>query len=121
MAQLLMSEKKYADANKRFEQALSKNPRDIQAIGGLTQLLLIQKEPTQAAARVRQQIEKAPDTASLYLLLGQVEIVQKDYKAAEGTLHKALELDPKHIDARLALAPGANSVGSAYRAAAAND
>lgn len=118
MAQLLMSQKKYADANKLFEQALSKNPRDTQAIGGLTQLLFVQKEPTQASARVRQQIEKVPDSANLYVLLGQVEIVQKDYKAAEGSLSKALELDPKNIDAMLALAAAQNSLGSVGEATA---
>lgn len=116
MAEVLLSQKKYAEADKLFEQSLGKNPRDGQAISGLTQLLLAQKEPTEAAARVRHQIEKEPDDANLYLLLGQVELVQKDYKAAAASLSKALELDPKNINDMLALAAAQNSLGSASEA-----
>src|SRR5438445_4196168 len=112
MAQLLTGQKKYAEADKLFEQALSKNPRDFQAMVGLVQLLSLQKESAQAAARVHQQLEKVPDDGNLYLLLGQVEMALKDYKSAEESLSKALELDPKNLDGMLALAAAQNSLGS---------
>lgn len=104
--------KKYAEANKLFELALGKNPRDFQAISGVAQLLLVQNEPAQAAERISQQLARVPDDADLYLLLGQVQMVQKTYKAAEQSMNKALELNPKSVDGVLALAAAQNSLGS---------
>jgi cytochrome c-type biogenesis protein CcmH/NrfG len=99
MGRLRAAQKKYDEANKLFEQALTKNPHDLSALSGLVQIRLIQKQPVQATARVEQQIAKIPDDSSLYILKGQVEMALKDSRAAEETLKKAVELNPGSIDA----------------------
>lgn len=99
MGRLRAAQKKYDEADKLFEQALTKNPHDLSALSGLVQIRLIQKQPVQAAARVEQQIAKIPDDSSLYILKGQVEMALKDSRAAEETLKKAVELNPGSIDA----------------------
>jgi len=56
MGQLRFAQKRFADATKLFEQALTKNPRDLQSLTGLAQIQLTLKNPVLAAGRVKEQI-----------------------------------------------------------------
>jgi tetratricopeptide (TPR) repeat protein len=115
---LQASQKKYDEADKLFEQALTKDPRDISALTGLVQIRLIHKQPALAGVRVDQQIARVPNDSSLYLLKGQIEMARKDPAAAEGALKKAVELNPRSIDAILALTSVQLSRGSVVEATA---
>ena len=117
MGRLRAAQKKYDEADKLFEQALTKNPRDLSSLTRLVEIRLIQKQPAQAAARVEQQIAAVPDDSSLYILKGQIEMALKDSRAAEEALKKAVDLNPSSIEAILALTSVQLARGSVAEAA----
>lgn len=111
MGQLLLDQKKYAEADKFYEQALSKNPRDAQALSGVVSLLTDQKQLDRAAQRIQQQIDKAPDDGAPYVLLGRTEMLRRNFDAAEKAFAKALELRPTDVGVLQALATAEKARG----------
>ncbi len=112
MGQLRLAQKRFAEARTFFEQGLTKNSHDLQALMGLAQLSLIEKQPARAIARIERQIAKEPNDAGIDQILGQVQLSTKDYGAAEQSLMKALELNPNSVDAILSLTAAEVAQGS---------
>ena len=98
------SDKKYAEAEKYFETALSKDPKNVDALSNLANLFLVQNQAAKAAARVQKQISLVPDSSMFYLLLGQAQGVQKDLAGAKQSTETAIKLDTNNIGAYLQLA-----------------
>src|SRR4029077_570405 len=61
MAQLRTSQKRYADAEKYYRQALSIDPNSTQALQGLVALLVGEKHPDKVIAEISDMIAKAPE------------------------------------------------------------
>ena len=106
-------EKKYPEAEKLFQIALSKDPRSAQALAGLVKLRLIDKQPAKALSLVEQQIAKVPDDGAFYQLQAQLQISLKDLASAKESLEKATQVDPNNSDAVLQLAQLQAATGAA--------
>jgi Flp pilus assembly protein TadD len=90
---LRLVQKRNAEAEKLFDQALSLNPADFDALQSLVGLDLLQKHNDRALERVKAQIARAPNSAALYSLEGTLLFNVKNYDAAESALKKAADLD----------------------------
>ena len=104
IAQTYAVERKWAEAQKEFENALTLNPRLIQALEGLANVHVKKGAPGEATARVGQFVAKYPDDAQGHLLLGTLQLAQKNYPAAKSEFQRSIQLDPKLLMAHLHLA-----------------
>lgn len=110
--------KDFKGADALFEQALTHNPRDAQAVQGLVSSLQSQKKPDEAIARLTAQIAKTPDMSFYYQLMGALQAAQKDWSGAENSLRKAIAVDKNNITAYMSLGQLEAAHKSADQAAA---
>jgi tetratricopeptide (TPR) repeat protein len=118
LATLRLAQQRLPDADKLFEQALTKDPADVEALAGLVKIRLIGKQPAKAVDRIRRQIAKVPACSACYLLLGQVEMGNQDFTHAQAALEQAVKLDPNNVDAILNLAQVEVALGTVDHAVA---
>jgi Flp pilus assembly protein TadD len=119
MGDMRMAQKKYAEAEKLYIQALTLNPSANDALNGLANIYLIQKQPAKALQIVETQISRVPNNSNFYTLLGQVELRSQDPTKAVAAFEKATELDKNNVPAFLLLASAQASLGSVDQAIAA--
>ena len=91
-------QKKYDEAGKLFDQALTKDPTSYDALAGLALVLVAKKQVPEAIAKVQQQADRAPTSANM-TLLGKLLLQNKQEGAAETALQKAKDLDAKNSEA----------------------
>jgi predicted Zn-dependent protease len=115
LGDLRFSQKKYDEAGQFYQEALARNPADVDAMTGLVNISLQKKDPAGALRILQAQIAKAPPTSAFYVLLGQVEMRNQDSAKAEAAFQKATELDPNNMTAFLMLASPQVSRGSGIR------
>ena len=65
MGNLRLSQQKYGDAEKSYQQALDRDPSSGDALGGLMNAYLAQQKPDKAIAAVNAQIAKVPNSSPL--------------------------------------------------------
>jgi tetratricopeptide (TPR) repeat protein len=82
-----------------FERALTIDPKDIEALSGLTALDIQAKNPAAARARVDAHLVANQNDPRLLLLAARLYTVLGDANAAERTLRKVIEVDPAQLDA----------------------
>jgi len=88
-------QRRYEDARKEFEQALSAQPGTFEALSSLARLEVRRGHAADAIALVKKEIARSPKAAAPVLLLGQLYLGQKDAPAAVATLTQATELAPQ--------------------------
>lgn len=66
--------------------------------------LLEEDKPAEARDVLEELVRREPDNAEAYFQLGLAHIGLRDYAAAARALERAVELDPRHLEARLKLA-----------------
>jgi tetratricopeptide (TPR) repeat protein len=103
MGNLRLQQKKFAEAEKYFEQALTNDPNAADALSGVANVFIEEKQPDKAVTRINAQIARQPSNSNFHYLLGAVLFNQKDYKGAEAELRRAVELDKNNPDARMKL------------------
>ena len=101
--------KKYLEAIKYYEEALTLDPNRIDALASLTQVYVIQGNSKAAFERVEQHLKRTQNQAAVYQLLGQLSLGKKEYGRAIQQLEKAVELNPNLSSAYLL-------IGNAYAA-----
>ncbi len=111
-------QKKWADAEKLYEQSLEKDPNFGEAIQGLIIVYAQQKRIPAAIERVHTQMARVPTSSGLPFLLAQLQIQQKDFQAAAASLEKALSLNPNYMEAIAYLGQVHATLGALDRAAA---
>ena len=99
-----LAENKPQDAISSFEQALSTDATNFDALNGLITLYARNQELDKAHARIDQALASYPNLASLHYLKAQVFGFQRNPQSLEAELNKALELDPNYLAAYSALA-----------------
>jgi tetratricopeptide (TPR) repeat protein len=103
MGNLSLARKLYADAEGFYVQALDRDPRSPEALGGLMKTYLIRNQKEKALAAAQAQIAKEPNSSVFYDLLGTAEFEYRkdsaDLGAAESNLKKATELNKYNTDA----------------------
>ena len=98
----LLDAKQEAAARSEFAKALDLGSMD--ALAQLVNLDFASGQPDSALARVQSQVAKTPRAAVPHNLLGQVQVLRGAGDAAEAEFLKAIQLDPRLVDARLRLA-----------------
>jgi len=86
-----------------YENALSIDPVNFNALSGLMNLYVDQKQADKAIGRLDQVLATNPSNASLHFLKAQVYGSQQNVQGAETELSKTLEIDPNYIAARSSL------------------
>ncbi len=109
---------KLPEAQKYYEQALSRDPNEGTALNGLVAIFVQRKQNTKAQERVQQQIAKAPNNDAFYVLLGGLQAVNKDMAGAEASLQRAINLNKNNLGAFLLLSNLERDQGSTGKALA---
>ena len=104
LAIIALAENKRDEAISSFENALSIDPTNFDALNGLITLYGRNNELDKAHARIDQAINAHPQKGSLHYLKAQVYGFQRNAQMVEAELNKALELDPNYMAAYSALA-----------------
>jgi len=99
-----LRQKRIAEAQNRFEDALQAQPDYVPAMVNLLQIYTLQNRSDEGIARIRKQIERAPRQSVFYQMLGDVYLRQQDYKNAEQSFSDALQQDKKADGANVQLA-----------------
>ncbi len=92
------------DAKARAEKVLGRDPRNVDA-----QLLLANaeaglKDLDRAAAQIEEALRIDPNRGGIYSNLGAIELTRGRRQSAENAFKKAVELQPRAVEPRLALA-----------------
>jgi len=104
LALVSLAEKKPQDAITSFENALSVDATNFDALNGLITLYARSNELDKAHARVDTALSAYPNMTSLHYLKAQVFGYQQNGQMVEAELNKALELDQNYMLAYSALA-----------------
>jgi tetratricopeptide (TPR) repeat protein len=99
MAEWRLTRKRYAEAERLFEQALERDPNSFDALEGLVTTYKEQKRPEQMLSRVHTQIAKEPNNSFFYRLLAALQEDNRDFAGAEDSARKAISLDSSNNDA----------------------
>jgi tetratricopeptide (TPR) repeat protein len=100
----LMAGQQTSEARNELETALALSPDHIEAVRLLVNLDLLERRPDAALARVQKQIAVAGRSPKLVLLLASVQGARGNQAGAEEAYQEAIQLDPGHAEASLALA-----------------
>jgi len=104
LALVSLAEKKQPEAISSFENALSVDATNFDALNGLITLYARTNELDKAHARIDTALSAYPNMASLHFLKAQVFGYQQNGQMVEAELSKALELDQNYMPAYSALA-----------------
>jgi len=104
LALVSLAEKKQPEAISSFENALSVDATNFDALNGLITLYARTNELDKAHARIDTALSAYPNMASLHFLKAQVFGYQQNGQMVEAELNKALELDQNYMPAYSALA-----------------
>jgi tetratricopeptide (TPR) repeat protein len=103
LAGVALAENKTDEAAGFYENALSIESTNFNALSGLIRLYARQDEAGKAHARIDQVLSAYPTNASLHYLKAQAYGFERNSAQAEVELRKTLELDPNYIAAYSAL------------------
>lgn len=103
LANVALAENKSDEAAAFYENALSIEGTNFNALTGLIRLYARRNENYKAHARVDQALASFPNNASLHYLKAQIFGFERNSAQAEVALRKTLELDPNYIAAYSAL------------------
>jgi tetratricopeptide (TPR) repeat protein len=98
LGQIAMVQNQAVVAEKDFRKALELNPKQYEAVEGLTGLLVAKKDFARAESFVQQRIA-TDNSAPLYLTLAKVFRAANRPQNAEAALMKAVQIDPRNTTA----------------------
>ena len=103
LAGVSLAENKTPEAAAFYENALSLESTNFNALSGLIRLYARNNEIAKAHARIDQVLNSYPTNASLHYLKAQAYGFERNSAQAEAELRKTLDLDPNYIAAYSAL------------------
>ena len=92
------------EADRKFEQILKSNPRDVYAILGRAQIALERQKTAEAEKNVRAALAIDPNAPVAHNMLGIIRLSQKNNAQAKAQFQKAIQLNPKFWAPRMNLA-----------------
>ena len=104
LALVSLSENKTQDAISFFENALSVDATNFDALNGLITLYASSKELDKAHARIDGALSAYPNIASLHFLKARVYSFEQNVQNVEAELRRSIELDPNYLAAYSSLA-----------------
>ena len=111
LGQIYAAEKKWPEAQKEFELAVRLNSNSAVALGQLTDFLMARNQSAQALARVQQFVATNPSDPEGHVILGSVNLQLKNYSVAQTEFERAIQIDPKNVQAYMRLAKVADAQG----------
>ena len=104
LGNLNFAQKRFAEAEASYRQALDRDPKSNDALRGLMNTYVARKQTDAAIAVAELQIAKVQNNSGFYDLLGTVLFEQKkDLNAAAVALTQATQFDKNNTDARIKL------------------
>ncbi|MGB9178637.1 MAG: tetratricopeptide repeat protein [Pyrinomonadaceae bacterium] len=103
LAAVALKEGKTDEAISVYEQALSIDSTNFDALNGLISIYAGRKQLTEAHARVDRALGSQPNNASLHFLKAQVYGYERNEQMTESELRRALDLDTNYLPAYSAL------------------
>lgn len=97
-AEILMQQKKYAEAEKLLKGLMATDPADVHTLSLLSEAFLQQDKPDDAAALIDSAISLSPDSAYLFYIKARVAIQKDTYDEAEKNIQQSLQLEPDDAD-----------------------
>lgn len=97
-AQILLQQKRYAEAEKLLKDALRTNPSDILVLTLLAEANLLQDKVTEASTLANTAIAISPDAHHLFYLKAKIDIHREKYDEAEKSIKQAIEYEPSDGD-----------------------
>jgi putative PEP-CTERM system TPR-repeat lipoprotein len=110
-----------AGAGKLFEQAITADPKNVDAHLGLATIALRTRDTSRASEQLHSVLEIEPSNERAHLGLAFAALIQGDRKAARDWLERAVSADPAVVESRLRLAEMALADGDPIRAKAMID
>jgi tetratricopeptide (TPR) repeat protein len=101
---LLLQQGKQNEAEKLTDEVLKENPNDNDALIAKARMLLARRDAQGAITALRTVLHDQPNLVDAYVYLADAHLLNKEPALAKDTLMKAVELNPKSVNARLALA-----------------
>jgi len=96
MAEWRFTHKRYADAEKLYEQALERDPNYSDALRGLVATYKEENRVDKISPRVHEQIAKAPNNSTYYFLFAESQEEKQDLAGSQSSAQKAINLDPNN-------------------------
>jgi len=103
LGQLRAAEKRWADSQKYYQEALSRSPEYFDAIQGVVNLDYLQGKSANALQFIQSQIKQNPNNAALFLLQGEVLLNNGQLTDAEQAFSRSIALDKKNLPAYILL------------------
>ncbi|MGQ0666232.1 MAG: tetratricopeptide repeat protein [Nitrospiraceae bacterium] len=98
------AEKNQVEAERLFEEALSRDPSFAEALDELVNIKLLHGQLLSASERVKAQIALRPTNARFHHLYGKVATRMSDFVQAESAFQRALEFDKTNVSTYFELA-----------------
>lgn len=86
----LLQQKKYADAEQAFREALDLNPKNTRALMGQVEVMVADKRPQEAIELLQGEVTKYPDRLDLRLALGNAAVRSGQYDTALSAYQEVL-------------------------------
>ena len=103
-AAYLLVAQRYDDAKTRAEQALKTDPKNVDALVMRANAMAGMKDLDGAIRDVEEALREDPQQSQMYSTLGTLRTLQSRTPDAEAAFNKAIEVSPKSVQPRLALA-----------------
>ena len=117
-AMLDLKDKKYKEAEDRFQKLLKKDPRNTRAITGLVQAEAAQNQIEKALQFLREDLEKSPSSEVIRLLLADVEVALGRLVPAIEQYQRLLVMNPRSAQYHLSLGRAYQLTGNLSKATA---
>ena len=103
-AKILLLSQQFDQSRGRSESVLKREPQNVDALILRASAMAGLKDVDGAVREMQQALDFAGNDSRLYTNLGAFQAIKGDRKDAEAAFKKAVEVDPKAFDARIALA-----------------
>ena len=101
LGQVYSAEKKWTQAQKEFETAISLDPSSPTFLFAYAEFLLSRQQAPKAIALAQQFVDAHPDNAQGHVVLGSLQFESKNTGAAQAEFERAVQIDPKNIQGYL--------------------
>jgi tetratricopeptide (TPR) repeat protein len=104
LGQLSAAEKKWSEAEKELETAVQLDPSNATILGQYADFLVVRQQLPKAIALIQQFVNNNPNNALGHEMLGFLQFQAKNNGTARAEFERAIQLDPKQVQAYLGLA-----------------
>ncbi|MGD0964974.1 MAG: tetratricopeptide repeat protein [Candidatus Acidiferrales bacterium] len=111
LGQIYSGEKKWPEAQREFESALELDPHNTKALEQLAGFLTARNQTQQALLRLQLYVTRNPNDENGHIVFGVVNYQLKNYGSAQAEFERAIQLDPKSLEAYMQLSRVAEAQG----------